>query len=89
MKINYSILLLLENILKNLLHQNHWDQVLEIWYVAWPNGPLPFVQMVGPGSKTAPQQKDLGLNQRSNQVCSNEGPRVPNGPLPLGSRFES
>ena len=44
-------------ILKNLLLQNHLAQMLEIWYIALPSGPLSiFVQMKVPGSKMAPRQ---------------------------------
>ena len=44
-------------IFKNLLIQNHLAQMLEIWYVALPSGPLPiFVQMMVPGYKMALRQ---------------------------------
>ena len=51
---------------KNLLLQNHLAQMLEIWYVALPSGPLPIsVQMKVPGSKMAPRQGVLGSNHRN------------------------
>ena len=51
--------------IKNLL-QTHLAQMLEIWYVALPSGPVPiFVQMKVPGSKMAPRQGVLGSNHRN------------------------
>ena len=53
-------------ILKNLLLQNHLAQMLEIWYVTLPRGPLPIsVQMKVPGSKMAPRQGVQGSNYRN------------------------
>ena len=53
-------------ILKTLLLQNHLAQMLEIWYVVLPSGPLPiFVQMKVPGSKMAVRQGVLGSNHRN------------------------
>ena len=50
----------------NLLLQNHLAQMLEIWHVALPSGPLPiFVQMKVLGSKMAPHQGYLGSNHRN------------------------
>ena len=44
-------------ILKNLLLQNRWAQMLEIWYVALPSGPLPSLFIWWPqGSKMALQR---------------------------------
>ena len=46
-----SIIEIHRKILKDLLLQNHLAQMLEIWYVTLPNGPLPIsVQMKVPGS---------------------------------------
>ena len=61
-----SIIEIHRKVLKNLLLQNHLAQMLEIWYVALPSGPLPiFVQMKVPGSKMAPRQGVLGSNHRN------------------------
>ena len=60
-----SIIEIHRKILKNLL-QIHLAQMLEIWYVALPSGPLPIsVQMKVPGSKMAPRQGVLGSNHRN------------------------
>ena len=61
-----SIIEIHRKILKNLPLQNHLAQMLEIWYVALPSGPLPIsVQMKVPGSKMAPRQGILGSNYRN------------------------
>ena len=61
-----SIIEIHRKILKNLLLQNHLAQMLEIWYVALPSGPLPiFVQMKVPGSKMASRQGVLSSNHRN------------------------
>ena len=38
----------IKKIFKNLLLQNHLAQMLEIWYVALPSGPLPNLFKEGP-----------------------------------------
>ena len=61
-----SIIEIHRKILKNFLLQNHLAQMLEIWYVALPSGPLLIsVQMKVPGSKMAPRQGVLGSNHRN------------------------
>ena len=61
-----SIIEIHRKILKNFLLQNHLAQMLEIWYVALPSGPVPiFIQMKVPGSKLAPCQGVLGSNHRN------------------------
>ena len=59
-----SIIEIHRKILKNLLLQNHLAQMLEIWYVALPSGPLP-ISLKVPGSKMAPRQGVLGSNHRN------------------------
>ena len=50
-----SIIEIHREILKTLLLQNHLAQMLEIWYVALPSGPVPiFIQIKGPRVQDGP-----------------------------------
>ena len=67
-------------IFKNLLPQNHLAQILEIWYLALPSGPLPGLFSEGLRVQTGPGVQGFKHRntKKNNQKSSSSEPLASN-----------